>query len=77
MSIPMLPLATSAARLAPHLTSRRWRCAICGFVYDEAEGLPHEGLTPGTAWDDVPESWTCPDCGVKKADFCMLPFEFD
>lgn len=49
----------------------RWRCIICGFIYDEALGLPQEGIAPGTAWSDVAESWTCPDCGVRKSDFVM------
>lgn len=48
-----------------------WICEICGFVYDEAEGFPEEGIAPGTAWDDVPDDWLCPDCGVGKADFYM------
>ncbi|WP_437292416.1 rubredoxin [Sorangium sp. So ce406] len=51
---------------------KRWRCIICGFVYDERLGLPHEGIAPGTAWADIPESWTCPDCGVRKVDFSMV-----
>lgn len=44
-------------------------CIICGFIYDEAQGRPDDGLAPGTAWADVPASWACPDCGVAKADF--------
>ena len=44
-------------------------CIVCGFVYDEAAGRPEDGIAPGTLWADVPESWTCPDCGVAKADF--------
>lgn len=46
-------------------------CATCGRVYDEAAGWPDEGIAPGTCWDDVPDSWTCPDCGASKADFTM------
>lgn len=57
----------------PSPAGRRWRCVICGFVYDEALGLPEEGIAPGTAWADVPEAWTCPDCGVTKRDFSMSP----
>jgi rubredoxin len=52
---------------------RIWMCVVCGFLYSEAEGLPDEGIAPGTAWEDVPEAWTCPDCGVGKADFEMVP----
>lgn len=51
---------------------RKWRCLICDFVYDEAQGLPEEGIAPGTRWDDVPETWSCPDCGAAKSDFQMV-----
>ena len=51
---------------------RKWKCRNCGLIYDEALGLPDEGIAPGTAWEDVPEAWTCPDCGVGKADFEMV-----
>ena len=52
---------------------RTWMCVVCGFVYDEAAGLPEEGIAPGTRWEDVPDTWTCPDCGVTKDDFEMMP----
>jgi len=48
------------------------QCATCGLIYSEAEGLPEEGFPPGTAWDDIPEDWLCPDCGMAKSDFHML-----
>lgn len=51
---------------------KRWQCILCGLVYDEAMGLPAEGIAPGTRWEDVPEDWCCPDCGVSKADFEMV-----
>jgi rubredoxin len=51
---------------------KKWRCLICDFVYEEEKGLPDEGIAPGTRWDDVPESWTCPDCGASKGDFMMV-----
>ena len=53
--------------------NRKWMCLVCGFIYREADGLPD--IAPGTAWEDVPEDWTCPDCGAAKADFEMLEFE--
>ena len=34
---------------------RKWECIVCGWIYDEAEGLPEEGIPPGTKWEDVPE----------------------
>ncbi len=50
-----------------------WLCGICGFAYDEALGLPDHGIAPGTRWQDVPDDWNCPDCGVGKRDFDMRP----
>ncbi len=50
---------------------KRYMCLICGFIYDEAAGLPEEGIPPGTRWDDIPLSWRCPDCGAGKEDFDM------
>jgi rubredoxin len=51
---------------------KRWECQICGFVYDEAEGLSDEGIAPGTRWVDIPEDWVCPDCGTGKSEFEMI-----
>lgn len=51
---------------------KKWECIICGFIYDEAAGLPEEGIAPGTSWNDVPDDWECPECGVGKADFEMV-----
>ena len=51
---------------------RKFECVICGFVYDEEKGLPEEGIAPGTKWEDVPEDWECPECGVSKYDFEMV-----
>jgi rubredoxin len=48
---------------------RKFKCIVCGFIYDEAQGLPEEGIQPGTRWEDIPDDWECPDCGVSKADF--------
>jgi rubredoxin len=48
---------------------RTWICLVCGFAYDEAAGLPEEGLPPGTRWEDVPPGWACPECGASKEDF--------
>ena len=48
---------------------KKWECIVCGLIYDEAEGWPDE---PGTRWEDVPDDWLCPDCGVGKEDFEMV-----
>jgi len=47
-------------------------CVICGFIYDEALGYPEDGIAPGTPWEDIPDTWCCPDCGASKDDFEML-----
>ena len=47
-------------------------CIICGWMYDEKNGSPEDGLAPGTRWEDVPEDWLCPDCGAGKEDFEMV-----
>ena len=49
-----------------------WMCQICGFIYDEAAGLPEEGLPAGTRWEDIPMNWVCPECGARKEDFEMV-----
>ena len=51
---------------------RKWVCLNCGYIYDEAVGDPAAGLAAGTRWEDVPEHWTCPDCGASKSDFEMI-----
>ncbi|PKO64583.1 MAG: rubredoxin [Betaproteobacteria bacterium HGW-Betaproteobacteria-17] len=51
---------------------RKWQCVVCGFIYDEALGCPEEGIAAGTAWEDIPADWLCPDCGAGKADFEMI-----
>lgn len=50
---------------------KKWQCIVCGFIYDEEEGLEEEGIAPGTRWEDIPEDWVCPECGVSKEDFEM------
>jgi rubredoxin len=51
---------------------RAWMCLVCGYVYDEALGMPEDGIPPGTAFEDIPDDWCCPDCGVTKDDFVPL-----
>ena len=48
-------------------------CTSCGFIYDPEEGDPDGGIPPGTAFADIPDTWFCPVCGARKADF--EPFE--
>ena len=48
---------------------KRYRCMVCSHIYDPREGDPDSGIVPGTAFEDIPESWVCPDCGASKSDF--------
>ena len=43
---------------------KKYMCLICGFIYDEAAGMPEEDIPPGTRWEDLPMNWSCPDCGA-------------
>lgn len=47
----------------------RYVCIICGYIYDPAEGDPEGGIAPGTAFEDIPEDWVCPACGVGTEHF--------
>ena len=47
----------------------KWVCVVCAYVYDPAEGDPDNGVAPGTAFENIPEEWVCPLCGVGKDQF--------
>ena len=69
------PRLETARAIVPEASAskqyRVWQCLLCSFSYDEALGMPHDGIAAGTRWEDVPESWICPDCGTSKGDFDM------
>lgn len=47
-----------------------YRCPVCDYVYDEIKGAAREGFPAGTQWQQIPDDWCCPDCGVReKVDF--------
>jgi rubredoxin len=48
---------------------QRYVCEICGYVYDPEVGDPDGGIDPGTAFDDLPDDWLCPECGADKSAF--------
>jgi flavin reductase (DIM6/NTAB) family NADH-FMN oxidoreductase RutF/rubredoxin len=50
-------------------TAARYVCSVCGYVYDPVNGDPDGGVTPGTRFEDIPESWVCPVCGADKTQF--------
>lgn len=70
------PRLETAQKIVPQATDakayRVWQCLLCAFSYDEAKGMPEEGIAAGTRWEDVPDTWMCPDCGTSKADFEMV-----
>ncbi|OHB65373.1 MAG: rubredoxin [Planctomycetes bacterium RBG_13_62_9] len=47
----------------------KYRCVLCGYIYDPAVGDPDNGVEAGTAFDDIPDTWVCPDCGAAKDQF--------
>lgn len=51
---------------------KKYECLICGFIYEEELGLPDHDIAPGTKWEDIPDDWECPDCGIGKTDFELL-----
>jgi len=51
---------------------KKYMCILCGFIYDEEQGWPEDGIAPGTRWEAVPEDWICPECGAAKSDFEMI-----
>lgn len=44
----------------------------CGYVYDPEAGDPDNGITPGTIWEEIPEDWVCPICGLAKEAFSAM-----
>jgi rubredoxin len=50
----------------------KWECVVCGYIYDPAIGDPDHGVAPGTKFEDIPDSWVCPECGVTKDNFNPL-----
>lgn len=50
----------------------KYKCRSCGYVYDPELGDPMSGVAPGTAFEDLPDNWICPLCGVRKSEFFKL-----
>ncbi len=47
----------------------KYRCTVCGYIYDPAAGDSTQGISPGTPFKDLPDTWVCPECGVGKDMF--------
>ena len=50
----------------------KWRCRLCGYVYDPEEGDDDNDIQPDTPFDDLPTDWVCPDCGASREEFDEL-----
>ncbi len=50
-------------------------CNVCGYIYNPEDGDPDSGVAPGTAFEDIPDDWVCPVCGVGKSDFSLYEGE--
>jgi len=55
---------------------QKWRCSVCDYVYNPRMGDPENGITPGILFEDLPESWGCPECGADKSLFELLEQEY-
>ena len=47
----------------------KYKCLICGYIYDPLKGDPDNGIKPGTSFQAIPDSWVCPECGAPKSEF--------
>ncbi len=47
----------------------KYKCLVCGYIYDPEAGDPDDGIKPGTPFAELPEGWMCPVCGAGKSDF--------
>ena len=65
--------ASAVARPRPEgqesSTMGKYECDVCGYIYDPAQGDPENDIAPGTAFEDLPDDWVCPDCGAGKDEF--------
>ena len=48
---------------------KKYKCLMCGYIYDPAAGDPDSGVEPGTSFEDLPDDWVCPECGAGKDEF--------
>ncbi len=51
---------------------KKYICSACGYIYDEAAGDADGGIAEGTRFEDIPDDWVCPECGVDKSFFDPL-----
>jgi rubredoxin len=49
--------------------AKKYRCTICGYIYDPEKGDPDSDVPPGTLFENLPQDWVCPQCGATKDAF--------
>ena len=54
----------------------KYECIACGYIYDPELGDPSQDIPAGTAFEDLPDDWVCPDCGASKDQFEKIYFNF-
>jgi rubredoxin len=52
---------------------QKYQCEVCGYIYDPAAGDPDNGVSPGTAFNQLPQEWVCPICGAGQNQFSPVP----
>ena len=62
----------TAGRKEKEESMDKYQCEPCGYIYDPEIGDPESGIAPGTAFEDIPDDWTCPICGVGKDLFVIM-----
>jgi len=67
------PKPAEPGALPPLAVPARYRCSVCGYIYDPARADPDGGRMPGTAFEELPPGWKCPVCGAGKERFSALP----
>ncbi len=53
----------------------KWKCSVCGYIYDSEKGIPEKGIEAGTEFEDLPDDFKCPRCGAGKK-LCLNSYRF-
>ncbi|WXG46794.1 MAG: flavin reductase [Candidatus Atabeyarchaeum deiterrae] len=64
--------AAKPAKAAAQPKMSKYKCSVCGYIYDPAQGDPDSGVKPGTPFENLPDDWVCPVCGAAKTEFEKL-----
>jgi rubredoxin len=71
MQFPMMKFHVGGG-MSRGRTMKQYFCGICAWVYDQTTGDPDNGINPGTPWEELPDNWVCPLCGVDKDKFFQI-----